>query len=105
MKKELAQEWVDALRSGRYKKGKRKLKDHSGGYCCLGVLADMHEILRQDGTARYQGCISDTALPSRFRQDMNISLAESNQLIDINDSKDSFEPVAKAIEQMYIDYV
>lgn len=41
MKKELKDKWIAALRSGEYRQGKSKLKTDSGGYCCLGVLADI----------------------------------------------------------------
>ena len=36
----MKQEWINALRSGKYKQGRRKLRD--GDYfCCLGVLCDL----------------------------------------------------------------
>lgn len=45
MKKEIADMWVAALRSGDYKQGKgvlgRTLPDGSEEYCCLGVLCDL----------------------------------------------------------------
>tara|TARA_R110000824_G_scaffold210851_1_gene396704 strand:+ start:183 stop:572 length:390 start_codon:yes stop_codon:yes gene_type:complete len=45
--KEKIQKWVDALRSGVYKQGRRSLcKDE--GHCCLGVLC---EIAMKDGAA------------------------------------------------------
>jgi hypothetical protein len=33
--------WIDALRSGKYRQTKEKLKSTRGGMCCLGVLADL----------------------------------------------------------------
>lgn len=40
-------EWTAALRSGKYEQGQEALcKD--GRYCCLGVLADLAEVPRQD---------------------------------------------------------
>ncbi len=33
--------WVDALRSGAYTQGRHQLKTYDG-YCCLGVLCDLH---------------------------------------------------------------
>lgn len=44
MKKELKEEWVKALRSGKYKQGREMLRKNVNGedyYCCLGVLADI----------------------------------------------------------------
>jgi len=41
MKKEIADKWTAALRSGDYKQGPGALcKD--GAFCCLGVLCDLH---------------------------------------------------------------
>lgn len=41
MTKELRDKWVAALRSGRYKQGKYRLRDREGGFCPLGVLLDV----------------------------------------------------------------
>jgi len=40
MKKEIADKWVRALRSGEYKQGNGSLL-RDGNYCCLGVLCDL----------------------------------------------------------------
>lgn len=39
--KVLKQEWLEALKSGKYVQGKAQLK-HKGKYCCLGVICDIH---------------------------------------------------------------
>jgi hypothetical protein len=41
MDPELKKEWVEALRSGRYKQGKNTLRTKDDEYCCLGVLCDI----------------------------------------------------------------
>ena len=41
MKREVMQMWVDALRSGKYRQTTLQLRDVDG-YCCLGVLCDLH---------------------------------------------------------------
>ena len=39
MDQKLKQDWVEALRSGKYKQGRRALyKPYTEAYCCLGVL-------------------------------------------------------------------
>ena len=38
MKTEVKKKWLKALRSGKYKQGRKQLQDNAG-YCCLGVLA------------------------------------------------------------------
>lgn len=40
MKKEIADRWVTALRSGEYKQIRGRLKKDNG-YCCLGVLCEV----------------------------------------------------------------
>jgi hypothetical protein len=41
MKPEIKQAWIDALRSGHYQQSQGALK-RCGGFCCLGVLCDLH---------------------------------------------------------------
>jgi len=40
MPEETMKKWLEALRSGEYKQGRRFLKTEEG-YCCLGVLQDV----------------------------------------------------------------
>lgn len=42
MKPEIKKKWIKALLSGKYKQTKGRLKSSRGGYCCLGVLCDLH---------------------------------------------------------------
>lgn len=45
MKKEIADKWVEALRSGKYKQGTRRLYDPpTNSYCCLGVLCEIQGV-------------------------------------------------------------
>lgn len=48
MKKEIADLWVKALRSGEFQQGKESLC-HDGAYCCLGVLC---ELASKEGVVR-----------------------------------------------------
>ena len=41
MNPRIKQRWLDALRSGEYKQTMENLQD-SNGFCCLGVLCDLH---------------------------------------------------------------
>lgn len=44
MKKEVADKWIEALESGKYRQGKAKLKNTIYAkecYCCLGVLCEI----------------------------------------------------------------
>ena len=38
MKKQDKEAWLKALREETYPRGKGRLKDENGGYCCIGVL-------------------------------------------------------------------
>jgi hypothetical protein len=40
MNQEIKREWIEALRSGKYKQARGFLR-YRGGYCCLGVLMDI----------------------------------------------------------------
>lgn len=43
MKKEIKQQWCQALKSGKFEQVKEQLFDkESGGYCCLGVLTRLY---------------------------------------------------------------
>jgi len=52
MKKEVADAWVKALRSGKYTQTKHKLKKDDK-FCCLGVLCDISKL--DEFKARYDG--------------------------------------------------
>ena len=41
MKKELIEQWIVALRSGKYMQGRQQLKKEDS-FCCLGVACDIH---------------------------------------------------------------
>jgi hypothetical protein len=41
MNPEVKQKWIEALKSGEYKKGDGTLKTSDNEYCCLGVLCDV----------------------------------------------------------------
>ena len=45
MNPKVKKKWLKALRSGKYKQGKERLRETTEGkqeYCCLGVLSDIH---------------------------------------------------------------
>jgi len=44
MKEQIADRWVEELRSGKYKQGKGKLRTSHNYYCCLGVLCELSPI-------------------------------------------------------------
>jgi len=48
MKAEVAALWAEALESGKYIRGARRLKDRSGRHSALGVLCEVHRQLHPD---------------------------------------------------------
>ena len=55
--KELVRQWVDALRSGKYKQGRRALRNVDNEFCCLGVLCD---ICKHRLNLDWELCVHDT---------------------------------------------
>lgn len=54
MDPELKSKWVEALRSGEYRQGRKShLKDEFGGYCCIGVLGKISGISDDDMIKSY----------------------------------------------------
>lgn len=57
MKKEIADLWVAALRSGEYTQAKYKLRTkrdaEPDGFCCLGVLSDLYLNIADNPTAKW----------------------------------------------------
>jgi len=105
MKKEIADKWVEALRSGKYKQTKNHLKDECG-YCCLGVLCDISNLGSWDIGAKSYGGMSG-ALCDKVRDWAGISneagyFLDGGNLINFNDVEHlDFNQIAKLIEQKW----
>jgi hypothetical protein len=41
MDQEIKKRWVEALRSGKYRQGRERLRSTDNDFCCLGVLCDV----------------------------------------------------------------
>lgn len=52
MDQNIKKQWVEALRSGKYKQGRCWLK-YGDEFCCLGVLCDLHA---QTTNREWEGC-------------------------------------------------
>jgi len=129
MNKELVRQWVEALRSGKYKQGRLSLRDINDKFCCLGVLCDIAKgNLNLDwrlGTSEdicYEIEDTTTVVPESIleflgvnihkafinagdlRYDLGIPSNESKMsLIDLNDYyKVSFNEIADIIEEEFL---
>jgi hypothetical protein len=95
--KEIKTMWLEGLRSGMYKQGRMFLNNTKNDtYCCLGVLADVCEVLDEGG------CIENGfrgSLPPKMLEIIGLSQSDMHHLMDLNDEENSsFEEIADYIE-------
>ena len=100
MDEQIKKQWVEALRSGRYKQGREylrtELSDGSYNYCCLGVLCDIKEV--RIWNSLYPG-YHDNGLPNFTILDkVKLDFYTAQKLAGMNDSGASFEEIADWIE-------
>lgn len=112
-KKEVIEQWIKALRSGKYKQTtgllKESLNKHKKdagkvGFCCLGVLCDL---AAKDGGEQWVHTENDTyrmhgqsgLLPKKFSAWLELSSKDVEDLIEMNDEhRAKFPRIAKHIE-------
>jgi len=100
MNPEIKKQWVEALRSGRYTQGWRRLRNQNDQYCCLGVLCDI--VAPDAWVARSNGYESDfrfAVLPPRVFEIAKLTVSNEEMLIRMNDMLGkSFAEIADYIE-------
>lgn len=119
MTPELKDEWTDALRSGEYEQGVGFL-ECGGLNCCLGVLADILDLPREESAAlvyathegirqvsmfgevdcELSGRISRYNLGPLTRKAIGLPGFFQDELASLNDGGYSFEAIADYIEAM-----
>lgn len=110
--KKLRQEWIKALRSGKYQKGKDALEPKKGQYCCLGVACKVYEKVTGESAIYeddklYGQHLEDQPAVGRafgFREDglerLSCMKEEVIGLTDLNDDYGySFKRIATVIEK------
>lgn len=109
MKKEVADLWVNALRSGKYKQVQGSLCKYNS-FCCLGVLCEIAlennvpiKITTEDDNKVYDG--HSIYLP-KIVQDWaglknHMGRVNGSCLADMNDYGYTFEYIAQTIEENY----
>lgn len=101
--------WVEALRSGKYKQARRRLKNpRTGAMCCLGVACEISGLGAFDSSGCYRtpGEVSDDVLPLSVRRWLGLisidgaygDLTDDNCLAGLNDSGKRFSTIARIIE-------
>ncbi len=112
MNQEIAEQWVAALRSGKYKQNRASLR-RGDKFCCLGVLCNLHaiahpEVAAQQKSRRYY-LGEGTYLPKQVQQwagmrtkdgaDLASAFSPTTSLAALNDCGQSFTQLAKTIEE------
>lgn len=100
----LKAKWVDALKNGKYKQCKGRLKRKKSvttpeSYCCLGVLCDT---IDPSQWSYDEGGFCRNFKGRDFIYDLPLGLipaAPQNKLIEMNDDGKSFAEIADYIEQ------
>lgn len=107
MNQEIKAKWVEALRSGKYKQGKKRLRFRGDTYCCLGVLCDVmgaEWYMGGEGEddscyyAKFSEVAEASILPPPIREAADINEEAEGDLITMNDQGDSFSTIADHIE-------
>ena len=109
MKKVIADKWVKALRSKKYKQGEGQLRTGKNEFCCLGVLCNLHaqEHPKFAATQTDAGLYDDqNSFPSKLVQKwagLKNSCGDFNSpdgsLVDMNDGGNNFLEIAEVIEK------
>lgn len=112
MNKEIAKEWVDALRSGDYAQGFYQLRSIEDKYDPIGVLCEMAasvgvcERKEHGGKDRvFYGWSYDglaTRLPRAVEEWSGLGYWAANRIITMNDHKAKFPDIANYIEDRYV---
>jgi hypothetical protein len=104
MNPEVKKLWLEALRSGNYEQTRFFLRDKRG-YCCLGVLCDLHPDVdwsrSTPGVAFYpfdEDEMDLGILPDKASSWSGLTDEQRNILMNMNDDGKSFEEIADYIE-------
>ena len=95
-------EWIEALTSGEYKQGKSYLCTKSGQFCCLGVLADLHDDFDQEFGEWSKGHAKTiegfSSYPPRvWIEDRGLKDSQVDTLVSMNDAGRDFFEIANWI--------
>lgn len=115
MNPDIKAQWLQALRSGKYRQGTGSLKSKSGSYCCLGVLCDLasregivSEERRYDGLPLFRSTTNrsdenDLTLPGAVAEWAGLRQTAptvmDKGLAGLNDGGMSFAEIADLIEE------
>lgn len=100
MNPEIKAQWLEALRSGKYKQGRGMLRTPENSFCCLGVLCDVVDPNKWKEIYLGEWVYGDrnevAFLPNEIKRLAGID--DTVTLINMNDGKASFKKIADYIE-------
>ncbi len=108
MNPEIKAKWIEALESGRYKKGKGYLRKEDE-FCCLGVLCDIHDPSRWEQRKVEGSDATEWGYLNKNGPNCSYHMPPSNvdscdylhqkKLAELNDSTDDFAAVITYIKE------
>jgi len=100
IKRKLKEDWVKALRSGKYEQGTKFLRRDNDKFCCLGVLCDITEYdkwIKDDNEKFYNfGKGTYSLLPINLIKLIGYGI--QGDLVRMNDGGETFDKIADYIE-------
>ena len=126
MNPEVKAKWLEALRSGRYRQSRYRLRSLDNSFCCLGVLCDIYtkevggswkydkdhfsdayEMIGGNGdypvTSELPGCVSNWAGVEGCNPQVHDSkkkiITINSTLAELNDEGKTFNEIADIIEK------
>lgn len=100
MELKLFTDWINALRSKKYKQGKGYLKKDDK-YCCLGILCDIcpgidfigGNVIEKDGVR------NSRFIPDAIEEEIGLHWTSAALLSDKNDAGTSFDDIADWLDK------
>jgi hypothetical protein len=101
----LIEQWVEALRSMKYKQGKKVLRSPNDEFCCLGVLCDVAHpenwVCSIYSYFDFDGKLFD--LSHKMLQEVGLDRNTETILLRMNDEQDwPFSKIANYLERKYL---
>lgn len=102
----IKENWVKALRSGKYRQGKGRLRK-GNLFCCLGVLCDLHDKTKwemMDARTEsyfYENTDNGEFIYTSLRDRLDLSYQQMIMLMSLNDRGQDFNYIADVIEKQF----
>jgi hypothetical protein len=105
MNTDIKEQWLNALRSGKYEQGYDVLVGPTQ-HCCLGVLCEVQGIPKSNEIFQFELEEQDEAnfyvgsLPNSFLNKVGLTQADQNRLVKMNDDDGkTFDQIADWIDE------